>query len=326
MRRIRPDLLVLAELELWPNLVAAAQEAGASVAVDQRPAERAQLSRLSAHPAAGGRGCCGRSTCWPCRTQTYAERFRRLGRRPESDPRHRLDEVRRRQTDRDNPATRRLAELAGFAADDSCFLAGSTQEPEEAIALDVFRSLSRDLAAIATGAGAPPPRPFRGGGQAAGRLGDRLAAANGKLASASGVRSRRPRILLVDAVGELGAWWGTAHIAFVGGSLGNRGGQNMIEPAAYGAAVSFGPNTRNFRDIVAAMLAQTLPWSWPTARNWPNSSVAASRNPSMPPHCGSRAQALVLGQQGRYRTGTRELLSGLVANPNPGSNRAGRRA
>ena len=36
--------------------------------------------------------------------------------------------------------------------------------------------------------------------------------------------------------------------------MGSRGGQNMIEPAAYGAAVSFGPNTWNFRDIVAAML------------------------------------------------------------------------
>ena len=65
----------------------------------------------------------------------------------------------------------------------------------------------------------------------------------------------RPRVLLVDVVGELGAWWGTAQIAFVGGSMGSRGGQNMIEPAAYGAAVSFGPNTWNFRDIVAAMLA-----------------------------------------------------------------------
>src|SRR5262249_5894915 len=42
---------------------------------------------------------------------------------------------------------------------------------------------------------------------------------------------------------------------FVGGSFGTRGGQNMLEPAAYGAAVSFGPNTRNFRDIVAALLS-----------------------------------------------------------------------
>jgi 3-deoxy-D-manno-octulosonic-acid transferase len=63
-----------------------------------------------------------------------------------------------------------------------------------------------------------------------------------------------PRVLLVDVVGELGAWWGAAHIGFVGGSFGRRGGQNMIEPAAYGVAVSFGPNTWNFRDIVTSML------------------------------------------------------------------------
>ena len=52
------------------------------------------------------------------------------------------------------------------------------------------------------------------------------------------------RVLLVDTVGELGAWWGTPHIAFVGGSIHKRGGQNMLEPAAYGSAISFGPNTR----------------------------------------------------------------------------------
>ena len=65
-----------------------------------------------------------------------------------------------------------------------------------------------------------------------------------------------PRILLVDTVGELGAWWGTATIGFVGGSLfSSRGGQNMIEPAAYGVAVSFGPNTQNFRDVVEMLLS-----------------------------------------------------------------------
>jgi 3-deoxy-D-manno-octulosonic-acid transferase len=64
------------------------------------------------------------------------------------------------------------------------------------------------------------------------------------------------RVLLVDTTGELGWWWGTAQIAFVGGSLdGKRGGQNMLEPAAYGAAVAFGPHTRNFRDEVRRLLA-----------------------------------------------------------------------
>lgn len=57
-------------------------------------------------------------------------------------------------------------------------------------------------------------------------------------------------VRLLDTIGELSACWGLADIAFVGGSFGNRGGQNMIEPAAWGAAVTFGPNTWNFRDVV----------------------------------------------------------------------------
>jgi 3-deoxy-D-manno-octulosonic-acid transferase len=58
----------------------------------------------------------------------------------------------------------------------------------------------------------------------------------------------------VDTIGELGAVWGLADVAFVGGSLdGKRGGQNMIEPAAYGSAVLFGPHVWNFRDAAARL-------------------------------------------------------------------------
>jgi 3-deoxy-D-manno-octulosonic-acid transferase len=64
------------------------------------------------------------------------------------------------------------------------------------------------------------------------------------------------RVVLVDTIGELGALWGLADLAFVGGSLdGKRGGQNMIEPAAYGAAVVFGTHVWNFRDTADRLTA-----------------------------------------------------------------------
>jgi 3-deoxy-D-manno-octulosonic-acid transferase len=66
----------------------------------------------------------------------------------------------------------------------------------------------------------------------------------------SSIQPTSDAVILVDSIGELSACWGLADIAFVGGSFGNRGGQNMIEPAAFGAAVLFGPNTWNFRDVV----------------------------------------------------------------------------
>ncbi len=64
-----------------------------------------------------------------------------------------------------------------------------------------------------------------------------------------------PPITLIDTIGELSAIWGLADVAFVGGSLhAGRGGQNMMEPAAYGASVMFGPHIANFRETVDQLL------------------------------------------------------------------------
>ena len=106
------------------------------------------------------------------------------------------------------------------------------------------------------------------------------------------------RVLLVDTVGELGDWWGTASVAFVGGSMGDRGGQNMIEPAAYGAAVCFGPNTRNFRDVVDRLLAKGAA-AVVHDRNELAQFVARSiESPAFAANLGQRAQQFVRSQLG----------------------------
>jgi len=257
MRRIRPDLLVLAETELWPNLIRAARETGARVAlVNGRLSDGSFRRYRRLRPL----------VAWILRhidllavqDETYAERFRRLGARPETMVVTGSMKFDGAQTDRNNPPTERLRRLAGFAADDVVFLAGSTQDPEEEAAIATFAALKDawpNLRLVIV-----PRHPDRF--EKVARLLDqsglpwqrRTALKEEEAIFEAQASEPRKRILLVDTVGELGAWWGTAHIAFVGGSLGNRGGQNMIEPAAYGAAVCFGPNTWNFRDIVAAML------------------------------------------------------------------------
>ncbi len=146
------------------------------------------------------------------------------------------------------------------------FLAGSTQAPEERLALEAFQALAGEhprLRLIIV-----PRHPHRFdevaslldqsgvAWQRRSELDKGRKAEGGRRKAADGGTIEVPssaalsRILLVDTVGELGAWWGTAAIGFVGGSLfSSRGGQNMIEPAAYGVATSFGPNTQNFRDV-----------------------------------------------------------------------------
>ena len=306
MRRIKPDMLILAELELWPNIIRAARRHGAKVAIIN--------GRLSEHSFRGYRRIrpliarvLRQIDLIAAQDECYADRFRQLGARVETVHNTGSMKFDGAQTDRDNPATKRLATLAGFTHDDIIWLAGSTQEPEESIALEIFGRLSVEFPHLRLVIVPRHPDRFdavsrvieqsdlswqrRTDLQELADVGE-----TGKLSPQQ--NKQQPRVLLIDAVGELGAWWGTATIAFVGGSFGNRGGQNMIEPAAYGAAVSFGPNTWNFKDIVSAMLAQNAAVKVADGNELESFVRRCLEEPSHAAELGQRAQSLVQSQLG----------------------------
>jgi 3-deoxy-D-manno-octulosonic-acid transferase len=60
-------------------------------------------------------------------------------------------------------------------------------------------------------------------------------------------------VLLLDTVGELTEFFAAADIAFVGGSLVDAGGHNVLEPARYHKPILFGPNMSNFKDVAEQM-------------------------------------------------------------------------
>lgn len=62
-------------------------------------------------------------------------------------------------------------------------------------------------------------------------------------------------VFLIDGIGELRAFYGTADVAFIGGSLIPHGGQNVLEAAVAGIPVMFGPYTMNFREITARLIS-----------------------------------------------------------------------
>jgi len=312
LARVQPDLLVLAELELWPNLIHFARQSGAQVAiVNGRLSDRsfARYQRLRGLL----RGTLRKINLIAAQDSTSAERFRALG----ADPGRvtvtgslKFDGA---PTDRENPSTVRLRNLAGILEDDVVFLAGSTQAPEEALALEVWRTWHAREPRLRLLLVPRHPERFAEVAQ--------LLEASGHPWQKRSALEQQPadpdaRILLVDTVGELGAWWGTAWIAFVGGSLGSRGGQNMIEPAAYGAAVSFGPRTENFRDITAALLTAQAAV---VVRDQAELSAFVGQcldDPEFAAGLGQRAQSLVLAQQGATRKTVVQLVS-LVSPDHP---------
>ena len=265
MQRLRPNMLVLAEQELWPNLIDAAKRYGAKVAiVNGRFTEKGYKRYLMVRPLLTS--MFRQLDAVASQNETYAGWFRRLG--ASSDAIHVIGSLKfdGAVSNRNNPATVKLRQLAGITEDDVVFLAGSTQAPEESFALDVYEHLKADFPRLRLILVPRHPERFN---EVASMLDGRAVLWERRsllrdlstelpvvesLEGGCSHKAVRPRILLVDSVGELGAWWGIATIAFVGGSMGTRGGQNMIEPAAYGAAVCFGPKTKNFADIVDLLL------------------------------------------------------------------------
>ena len=257
VKRVKPDALVLVELELWPHLIKYAAKRGAKVAIiNGRIGDEAfKRYRLARRFLAR---TFRRIDLVVANDERAARYFKTLSPLPERvvvSGSIKYDGV---QTDRGNEATRKLGELLQISESDVVFLAGSLQAPEESAALDTYKTLRgefpqlrlivvprhkerfEEVARLMDASGIPWTRRST--------LGDAKA---GETSKAGDVE----RVVLVDTIGELGALWGLAEIAFVGGSWGKRGGQNMLEPAGYGAAVSFGPSVRNFKTIAEALLA-----------------------------------------------------------------------
>jgi 3-deoxy-D-manno-octulosonic-acid transferase len=129
-------------------------------------------------------------------------------------------------------------------------------------------------------------------------------------------------IVLVDTIGELGALWGLADLAFVGGSMdGQRGGQNMIEPAAYGAAVLFGPHVWNFKEPAARLLELEAALQAESSGHLEGALRRLVQDPQARREMAAAARRFVLSQQGATER-TLALLDKLLGSLTTGSRAA----
>ena len=314
LRRVHPDVLVLAELELWPNLIRAAKQFGARVAIiNGRLSDNSFRGYRRVRPLV--RRVLRQIDLVAVQNEETADRFRRLGATPAAVTVTGSLKFDGAQTERQNAKTQALRQLAAIAAADIVLLAGSTQAPEEAYALEIYRRLSNDYPRLRLVL--VPRHPERFGEVAA--LLDRsgLPYVRRSQMKESAIRPFTTRdraqsaIVLVDTIGELGAWWGLATIGFVGGSFGSRGGQNMLEPAAYGVATCVGPNTWNFRDIVWQLLAAEGAVVVGDRAQLEQFVRQALADPDWAQELGQRARRLVLSGQGATAR-TVDLLTPLI--------------
>lgn len=233
LRRVRPDLLILVEEELWPNRILACARAGAPVVIASARMTEAALRRYlrfgRRFPWRAIRRVCAQSG-------EHAERYRRAG-----VPAERICVAGNLKFDAPEPPP----PLPDWTprANERWVVAGSTHDPEERHLLDALRPLRAADPSVRL---VLAPRHVERAGEV-----ETLARAKGWTAGRS---PREPSdVLVVDRMGILPHLWPVAHVAFVGGTFARRGGHNVLEPAAVGVPVVVGPDTENVRDAAAAL-------------------------------------------------------------------------
>lgn len=312
LRRIQPSAVVLVELELWPNFLKICQQAQIPTAVVNARISERSFRGYSRLPRIFGPVFRSLNLA-VAQTETYAQRLIALGCHPDSviiSGNVKFDGV---LTDRANAKTGDLRQMLGLNNGEVVFLAGSTQATEEAIALDAWNTVRKhfpNLRLILV------PRHKERFQEVANLVREKSypLVQRSTLDQHASLLSDSPEyqpVILIDTIGELSAAWGLADIAFVGGSFGNRGGQNMLEPAAFGAAVTFGPNTKNFRDIVKRLLEDDAAIQLKTPEQLTETLLHLLNDCDRRQELGRNATQCVQQQQGAIRI-TVDQLCGLL--------------
>jgi 3-deoxy-D-manno-octulosonic-acid transferase len=252
---LRPALIVVAETELWPHLLATARARGVRTCIvngriSGRAFPRYRLFRpLIAWTLSQLDLLCVQS-------DLDRERFLALG----ADP-ARVAVLGNSKFDENFPQvppeeTAKWRQDLGFAQDQPIFMAASTHPKEEELVLHCFHELHARMPEL--GLLLAPRHPERG---------DAVEALITSYGYACCRRSRGPaceptapdaraQVALLDTIGELTRVFSVATVVFMGGSLMPVGGHNFLQPMAQRKPVVFGPYMQNSRDLTELALRE----------------------------------------------------------------------
>jgi 3-deoxy-D-manno-octulosonic-acid transferase len=302
LRLVNPRLFLMVETEIWPNLLRACRRSGVKTAVvngriSTRSYPRYRLVRpLFKRVLADIDRFCMQSResadrlidlgAEPARVSVTGnlkfDSFRAAGAAPGSDR-----------------AKPRVLRFFDVPADRPVVMAGSTMRGEELLVLKAFERMRADAPRALLVIAPRHPERFN---------------EVERLARDEGFRTARRTqltidedppadVVILDTIGELAQLYRVATVVFVGGSLVPTGGHNILEPAAFGRAILFGPHMQNFREIATTFLegraALEVRDEWELEAAFRDLLSDATRRNAL----GRAAQAIVDGNHGaRERT------------------------
>jgi 3-deoxy-D-manno-octulosonic-acid transferase len=293
---VKPQLFLMTETEIWPNLLRECRRRGVKTAIvngrlSAQSFPRYRLARgFFRHVLADIDRFCVQS-------DESARRFAEIGAPPDRitvTGSLKFDSLDAQVGGPQARVKERVLRYFRFSATRPVLVAGSTMKGEEAMVLRVFRRLKAAQPSAVLLLAPRHPERF-----------DEVV----RLAQQEGFRTERrndlpidaePRaeVVVLDTIGELAAVYQVGTIVFVGGSLVPTGGHNILEPAVYGRPVVFGPHMHNFAEIAAAFVANDAGVQVASTGEFETQVLALMTDPVRRARLGAAARALVEANRG----------------------------
>ena len=300
LRLVKPRLFVMMETEIWPNLLRQCKRMGvATVMVNGRISSRSYPRYKIARPffrrvlADVDRFC--------MQTEESARRVIDIGAEPAkvvvtgSLKFDSLDLSAAAAVD--GRGQQRVLRYFRMASGRPVIVAGSTMREEEQLVLQAFKRIRANTT--------NPPNPLL---IIAPRHPERFAEVAQLARDQAFVTAKRtdllidaePRadVVVLDTIGELAQVYQIATAVFVGGSLVDTGGHNILEPAVYGKPIVFGPHMHNFKEIADAFIAQDAAVQVSGVRGLEEALLALLTDPVRRARLGAAARAIVETNRG----------------------------
>jgi 3-deoxy-D-manno-octulosonic-acid transferase len=300
LRLVRPRLFIMMETEIWPNLLRQCKRRGvATVMMNGRISSRSYPRYKLARPffrrvlADVDRFC--------MQSEESARRLMDIG----ADPIRVVVTGSLKFDSMETPGAvtldgrgpNRVLRYFRMTTSRPVIVAGSTMRDEEQMVLQAFRRIKSSV-----GSGTNPllvvaPRNPERFGEVL-QLTKNLAFVTVRRSDLPIDAEPRAEVVILDTIGELAQVYQIATAVFVGGSLVDTGGHNILEPAVFGKPIVFGPHMRNFKEIAEAFVAQDAGIQVQNARGLEDALLGLLTDPVRRARLGAAARALVESNRG----------------------------
>lgn len=311
LSRIRPTIIVLMELEVWPNLIEVATAAGIPVVIANGRVTAEKSVRRFNWPVVRwfARRMFGKLRWVGAQDATYAARFVELGVPPQrvtvtGSVKYDAAEVADRIEGQEE-----LVQAMGLDPSRPLWVCGSTGPGEEALILDAYAKLTAALPDLQLAIIPRKPERFDEVAELIVRRGFAcLRRSTGTPTLPAGVEEPRP-VYLGDTMGELRKFYAVATVVFVGRSLVPLGGSDVMEVAGLAKPMLVGAHTENFAEAVDLLVDGGGCRRVATADELAEATGELLRQPEQCVRMGLAARATILSRRGATAATAERILA-----------------